>query len=150
MSLTREQARDEILTVLKTAWDAGVESAGVPIYYQNTEGDPANTQITGTTDPSSWARATLLHNIRRQGALSAATGHILYEIEGILTIQLFTPHGDGLLKSDKLSKIVEDAFDGVKTPSGVWFKNVRSNEVGPSGAWFQTNVVVEFNYDEIK
>jgi hypothetical protein len=45
---------------------------------------------------------------------------------------------------------VEQAFDGTKTEGGVWFRNARSNEVGISGAWHQTNFVVEFIYDTLR
>ena len=53
--------------------------------------------------------------------------------------------------SDQLATIVKDAFEGVATsPGRVLFRNVRYNEVGQDGQWFQQNVLADFEYDEVR
>jgi hypothetical protein len=32
----------------------------------------------------------------------------------------------------------------------VWFRNASAREVGPDRAWYQFNVTVDFEYDEVK
>ena len=73
-----------------------------------------------------------------------------YKRTGILIVQLFTGIGTGMSLSDKYSKIIVDSLDGKSTTSGVWLRNVRVNEVGRDGSWFQTNIFADFEYEEEK
>lgn len=151
MSATREVARNEIFAALKAAWDAGAGvTAGKVILWPNTPGSPPLQQEGDTSSPPFWARVKLDFTERGQGSLSGANGQTMYSQTGFLFVQLFEPSGKGLLITDKASKILFDAFDELKTASGVWFRRARSVEVGNEGNWFQTNFIVEFNYDEIK
>ncbi len=140
MSLTVSAARDEILTLFKTAWDAGAPA--VPVHYWD-----MSTDTPGTSN-AAWAAIRAQWTLGRQRGLSVGTKR--YEREGIVTVQIFTPFGSGLSQADDLSKIAYDAFEGVDTPNGVWFRNVRVNTVGQSGEWFQTNVIADFIYEEVK
>lgn len=141
MSATFEVATDEILALFKTAWDAQSLTA----IYQNT-GD--QDIPTGT---ASWARVNLQHIGGRQSSLAGAGSTTRWDRDGLLTIQVFTAVGEkGLSRAHQLGKVIADAYEGAATASGVWFRNVRLNEVGPDGEWFQVNVLIEFRYDEIK
>lgn len=148
MSLTYEQAYDEIHERFLAAWEGDPLSQDIPVLYWDTK-----SQIPGTGDsddnPDPWARITVQHSQGNQASLVNHLGRQRYEQTGVVTIQIFTPLGTGLSLNQKLSKIAADAFRGKKTPGGVWFRNVRPNEVGESGAWFQTNILAEFEYDEI-
>lgn len=144
--MNRSQARDEIYAVLKAAWD----TTGVTLLYSDVEGDIDSTQQPNKTEPQPFARATLSHNDRSQVALGNANGQIRYEAQGVLVVQIFTPLGEGLSNADSYAILIEDAFDGARTPGGARFKNVTSREIGSDGPWFQTNVTVEFYYDEVK
>lgn len=149
MSLTFTQARDEILTVFKTAWDAGIETTGKVVIYPD-----AKNQVPKTNDadsnPNLWARVSVVHDTGRQATLGGI-GNRLFQREGSVTVQVFTPIGTGLSIADKVYKIVVDAFEGKTSASGnVWFRNVRVNEIGPEGTWFQANIIADFEYDEQK
>jgi hypothetical protein len=63
---------------------------------------------------------------------------------------VFEPPGKGLSGATDLPKVIQDAFEGVATASGVWFRDVTVNEIGPDGDFFQTNIVAFFEYDEVK
>ena len=140
MSATFAQARDDILAVLKAAWDP----TGHPMAWPSVA-------FTGPPlPPSPWARASIAHNAGRQATLAGADGTRRWRRQGILTVQIFTGVGSGLAVSDSLSKIVVDAFEGATTPRQIWFRNVRLIEIGPDGDWHQVNVLVEFEYDEVK
>lgn len=139
MSLTYAEARDEIFAVFKTAWD----TTGYPAHYQDV-------RKRRSRDEEPWAVVTLNHSSGFQATLSGASGSRTFARLGFVTVQIFTPSGKGLQESYDLCKVVSDAFEGVSTPGGVWFRNVRLNEVGRDGEFHQLNVIAEFRYDEIK
>lgn len=139
MSLTLTQARDEIMAVFKTAWD----TTGYQVFYTD-QGGP------GPSNRDPWARALVQHNTGFEATLRGAEQTRRYRRLGLITVQLFTPAGDSLSSADTLGKLILDAFEGKATPGGVWFRNARYNEVGPDGDFYQCNVLVEFEYDEIK
>lgn len=138
MTATFAEAYGEILTKFKAAWD----TTGFDALYPNLAGDPP-------TDPAPWARVSISHSPGSQTLGDDTTGR-RYERYGLLLVQVFVPTGEGLPRALNLAKIITDAFEGATTPSGVWFRNVRVNEVGPDGSWYQVNVIAEFTYDEIK
>jgi hypothetical protein len=143
MSLTRKAAISEMATIFKTAWDT--TGYGTRVKYDN---------VGVTTVPPSgvepWARFTLRHAASEQATLSGVVGSRRFRRTGILVVGIFTPPGDGLSGATDLAKIIQDAYEGVTSPNGVIFRGVAINEVGPDGDFFQTNVVVNFEYDEVK
>ncbi len=139
MSATYAEAVDVILGLFKTVWD----TSGHIALYENVAGDIP-------TAVAPWARVTLRNVDGRQGSLAGALGVQRFDRDGLLTVQIFVPAGEGLSEAHTLSKIVADAYEGVAGDNGIWFRNVRVNEIGPDGDWFQTNVLVDFTYDEIK
>lgn len=145
MTATRTQARDEILDQFKTVWDADPESTGVLVRYPDKPSDPPSTQVP-------WARVTVQHNpTGGQVTLSGATGSRRFRRFGLVTIQIFTIFGEGLVKADELARVAQGAFEGVRTsPGGVIFRAVNAVEIGKSKEWFQTNVLAQFEYDEVK
>lgn len=140
-SCTYAQARDDVLAMVKTAWALAPETY-VMIW------DDLKGVIPTTMKP--WARTTLKHNDGRQATLCGDSGQKHFERNGILTIQLFTPSGDGLYAADSLIALFTAAFEGKQSSRGIWFKNVRINEIGEDGAFFQTNIIIEFEYYEVK
>lgn len=133
MSLTVEQARDEMTALFATAWSPRA------VVWDGVAGKPPNTR-------APWARFT----IRHADGGSAAIGNRRFRREGTIFIQLYAPVGDGLSALDPLTKIAMDAYEGQSTAGGAWFRDVRSREIGPDGDWYQVNVLVDFEYHEIK
>ena len=143
MSATVEQARNEIISTFKTAWDAGAESTGLNVLYWDTEGE--------VPDSGAYARVTVRHATGEQTTVGSAAGKRRYERAGTVTVQIFTEHNEGGTLSDKLVNIIENAFRGVTTsPGRVIFRRVRTNEIGQDSQWFQVNVLADFEYDEIR
>jgi len=138
------QARDEMCAVIQTAWDAtDAVTAGLPMLY------PDKAQKTPSN--GAYGRVTILHGGGGQATLSGETGARRFRHTGIVTVQVFTPIGDGLVLSDQIVQIVHDALAGTTTsPGRVHLRNVRVNEVGETGAWHQTNVLADFEYDEVR
>ncbi len=138
MSLTQAAARDEIQALFKVAWD----TTGLPLHYWDVSAD-----VPGISN-GAWASIQVQWLLGRQRGF--ATGTRRYEREGLVSISLYTPFGAGMQQSDDLSKTIYDTFEGVDTPNGVWFRNVRVITVGHSGEWFQVNILADFLYDEVK
>jgi hypothetical protein len=130
MSLTYLQARAEMFVLFKTAWD----TTGYPAHYDDV-------RISRSPDDSPWAVISVQHASGFQSAIGQ-----LFTRLGFLTVQIFTQSGKGLQEAYELCKIVSDAFEGTSTPGGVWFSNVRLNEIGRDGTFQQMNVIIDFNY----
>ncbi len=140
MSATYETANNEILGFFKAAWDP----TGLLALYPNVQGTKPSAQV-------AWARVTVSHGPGGQTALTGGLGSNRFDRFGLVTVQIFIPNGQGLSQGYILGKVIADAFEGKSTTSAIWFRNVTPpNEIGPSVEWFQINVTIEFEYDEIK
>ena len=138
------QARDEILGTFRTAWLADPISQDAPIFYwDRPDAEPPSS--------GSWCRITVRHARGEQATLSGETGQREFEHGGLVTVQIFAESGEGGTESDQLAAIAKNSFEGVTTsPGRVLFRNVRFNEVGQDGQWFQINVLADFEYDEVR
>ena len=141
--LRRTEARDAILTQFKTAWDADSVASLLPVFYRDAKRNGP------VSDLQPFARVSVVHATGQQDALANGYEQAIFKRQGVLIAQIFTLQGSGLTDSDYLAKVVADAFEG-QNNGDIWYRNVRINEVGPDGDRFQTNVVVDFQYDEIK
>lgn len=131
------EAEDEILTVYSTIATAeGVHTIWEDLPNQNPPQD--------NTTP--WARVVTKHGDGRQNALSNVNGKRRWGMTGMLIMQVFTPYGGGKVLSKQLAQKLINAFRGAK--GSVWYRNPRMKEVGKSGNYYQTNVMVDFEYDQ--
>lgn len=141
-------ARDAIIDHFKAAWDAMDLEVGesIPeVIY-----DDAENEIPDGRD--SWVRVSVRHAAGAQATLGGVGGR-RFRKTGDVTVYVFTPVGGGLTRNDALAKVAVDAFEGESTGGAggaIVFRNVRSQEIGRDGAWFQTNVIADFEYDGIK
>ena len=143
MTATAEQAKNEILAAHRTAWLASVDSQDYPIRYWDA------TYVDTPSTP--WANVTVRHQDGEQATLSNETGARRFRHFGVVTVQVFTFYGKGSTLRDALVAVTKNAFEGVTTsPGRVIFRNVRLNEVGQDGQWFQSNVLADFEYDEVR
>lgn len=140
MTATYEQAIDDIFTMFKTAWD----TTGYIVIYENTT--PSEKPSIGTP----YAKVFIRHTGGFQATLTGGIGTARYARLGVMTVQIFTPLGEGLSEGASLAKVLADAYEGAASPRAVWFRNVRLMEVGPTAEWFQHNFLVDFEYDEVK
>lgn len=134
-------ARDEIYGLLKAAVDASAY-ATVPVLYPDTVKD-------APSDGTSYLKAFADLTTERVASLGPISGR-RYRVSGLVQVQIFTPYGDGQATADLISGVVKAAFRGVNSTSDtIAFRNARVVDVGRDGAYLQTNVVAEFEYDEI-
>ena len=138
MNLTFAQANDDILALLKAAWDP----TGHEMFYDDIREQRE-------TDQTPWAQVVVRHAAGQQDTLGGI-GNRSFLRFGVVIVTINTPSGSGLSTAYALAKVVADAYEGVSSPNGVWFRNVRINELGRDGTFFQTNVLIDFEYTEIK
>jgi hypothetical protein len=144
---TIAQAKNDISEAFYNAWKADSLSKNIIVFFDKKDVDEDDKSA-----DQSWARFTIKHfdsQFSKQ-SLASSSGEKSYQRDGVVTVGIFTPIGEGVDLDSALASIVVNAFEGIDTPNGVWFRNVRFNEVGVSGAWFQTNVKANFNYSEHK
>ena len=55
---------------------------------------------------------------------------------------------DGLARD--YAQIVMNAFEGAATSKQIWFRGTELNIIGEDGAFWQVNVVINFEYDQVK
>lgn len=105
-----------------------------------------------------WARWRCQHVTGNQASLATVIGKRRWNRQGNIIVQVFTPLNASELSAYDTAEIVVGAYEGKTTPSGVWFRNVRVQEVSRdntgvvaanSSLWQQRNVVVDFLYDQI-
>ncbi len=138
---TIEEGRDAILGIFTTAWT----TTGYPVaQYDGTHGDAPNQK-----EP--WARVIVRHVGGGAASLGNFQGKKRWRRVGVMTAQLFAKaNQDGLTELDALAKLIQNAYESPADPGhGVWYRNVRVNEVGQDGDWFQFNVIADFTYDEV-
>lgn len=138
MSLTRQEAIDDMQTMFKGAWD----TTDLEAFYESVK-----KQRPG--DTSSWASVYIRHASGSQRTMGGI-GKRMFQRNGTVIISIFTLVGKGLSESNTLATLVTDAYEGLSSPNGVWFRNVTANEIGKESTFTQTNVLIEFEYTEIK
>lgn len=133
------EARDIVLTQLKTAWDA--QMSAPPLYYKD-QAEDAPQDV--------YAVATFRHSANAgQSSLTGDAG-TRYTSGGSLLVDIYTLEGKGMNSGDPYIKIVQGAFRGQKSiPDSVWFRAVRVAEQPRFGKHSKVRVVVDFEYDEV-
>lgn len=138
--MSPDEARDEMLAVFKAAWD----TTAVPnnVVYS----DVAGSKPFGD---AAWARVSIRHATGGQSSLIGDVGQKRHTETGTLWVQVFAPAGDGSVTAYSLATMVRNAYRAVRG-STVWYRNHRLQEAGSSGAFEQVNVLVDFNYDDVR
>lgn len=148
MTATYAEALDQIQDLFTTAWLANGTSAPFPIQYWDID-TPDPSAVDGDNNPPTFARIMIFHTNFPQVTLSNEGGASRYRAEGLVTVQVRTPKNDGQILAAELVEVVLDAFRKASTPGDILFRNVRPNEVGRNGIHFQTDVLADFEYDQV-
>lgn len=137
-------ARDAIIGTIRTAWLASGTTSSIALTYDNVADDKVGEDSSGL--PLPWARVTVRHLTSPQETLGGV-GNRKHLTEGLVTVQVFTPFGDGHAQADEIVQVLQGALRNVRVDD-LWFFDVRVNEIGRDGPWFNTNVVAGFRYEE--
>lgn len=142
MILKMSQADEEMAELFRVAWEV---TAGWKCDWPNHKsGDH------GELD--TWARWALDYADGRQATLGGKD-YRKFSKEGLIYINVYSPLGKGLVSARNASEVAIAAYEGKRTPSDVWFRDVRIDSEGHgrgSGkdkSWWTTVVVARFTYD---
>lgn len=141
MAQSYEEARNALSNFTRTQWEAAVAAAGhadAPLTYDNISFDPPE-------DLALWGRLTIHHLEGARASLGGASAR--FRRQGMVSIQVFTPIGEGTLLADRVGDPLVEAFEIPGQIDNIWFRNARMREVGSDGTAHQVNVEVEFIFD---
>ena len=145
MTLTLSAARDAVIKIVDDEWKSNGTTSSFEMQYDNVKGDKPG-EDGATTQAAAWGRTT----VRIISSPQITQGRRRYETTGALTVQVFTPFGDGHELGDAVVQVVLNILRAhVGDTTGLWFFDIVPNEIGQDGAWFQTNVVAGFRYQEL-
>lgn len=148
---TPTYARDYLYELCTMKWaDRG------PIEYEDRPQPPGDNNVIPPILSVDWMRLKMVHEQGRQATLTDKDGVSRYRRTGTFYAQTFSPLGSTLIGPEEGAMLIEDALQRPKKVTGVTrdhcvlLRNVRINEVGSDGHWYQFNVVADFEYDEVK
>ncbi len=147
MTATLEQARDDLLGVVQTFWNGEVTSPAKLLFEDKGGSRPIERDADNKVLP--WARANVRHSYGFQSGMSNSGGGHKFTALGMLTIELWYPAGKGHREVDLFAQLAVDDLRGTRTANGVILLNVRFVEMGQDGIWFRSNVLADFEYDQV-
>lgn len=101
-------------------------------------------------DSGPWARMTSRITASTQETLGRPTNR-RFERSGSLFVQIFDDVDAGTARSKTLAQTVLEGFEGVRlSNNSIRFYDVIPREIGPDGRWYQTNVEINFEFDETR
>lgn len=145
MITNMSDADKEMAELFRQAWEV---TAGYTT-------DWPNTKTVDHDEKDTWARWTLDYISGRQASLGGTTSR-KFDKRGLIYVSVFTPLGDGLANARDASQVALFAYEGKRTPSDVWFRNVRIESeghgqgTGRNKSWWTTLVVAEFIYEHLR
>lgn len=147
-------ARAEASAMFLSSWDTSQWlGQGLPFT------EPPLIRWEGIADPSEspspdapHARFTFDPMIGKQGSLAGDTGTRLWDELGLIMVQSFGPlsSGYGLQMAEYMAIMAQRVYQGKTSPNCMWFRNCRVVRVGASGAWYQYNTIIEFDYNQMR
>lgn len=146
MTVTKLSDADrEMAELFRQAWEV---TAGYDC-------DWPNTKVKDHAWNETWARWMLDYYGGGQSTFGK-TGQRKFTKEGLIFIDVFTPLGGGLAQARDAAQIAIFAYEGKRTQSDVWFRDVRIDSEGHgrgSGkdkSWWTTTVVARFTYEHLR
>ena len=140
---TYAEAASDIRSLFSDLW---VDTLSYPVEWPNETSAATLPPVTQTP----WGRMVVLHATGGQISLPAGKGQARYARGGVAIFQIFVASSLGTSQIYGLVKRITDLFDGKRGADGTYFRNTRIREIGTDGSWYQVNVYVDFDYEEVK
>ncbi len=147
MVSTDKEAVDDMLKMLRDAWLADVNTAPIPIRWDNVAATPPGaSDVNG--DPERFLDVEILHETETKTSLRGLEGS-RFEVEGTLMAAIHTGEGDAATAGLPLISVLMSTFRGKRSPLGVTYHNVQKTTVGQQGVWYVIMMTATFRYDLI-
>lgn len=99
-------------------------------------------------DGVKWVRLTIKFNSGNQDSLGRENNR-KFTKQGLIFVQVFTPSNKGTDDNDDLCNSSLNLLDGVRI-NDLWLYRGRIKTIGSDGEFYQQNVVVEFEFENIR
>lgn len=150
MTATAAQAIDEMMGVLNTAWLADADTLDLALLWEDVAIKPPVT-ADANAQAAPWGKGFIRHAAGGMASLTSETGKRRYRRTGTIVIQIFSPAGEGRTRNRVIAPVARDAYEAAQsTTLGIEYRNARIEDLGEDGTWYQSNVLVDFEYDEVK
>lgn len=106
-------------------------------------------RFTPPSIPASWIRITVIFNEGSQTTLGEK-GNRKFQKSGFVNVQVFTPVNKGTDLNDEMANNILVFLDGVSMDYGLWLYNGTIKTIGDRDDYYQQQVVVEFNFEDIR
>lgn len=95
-----------------------------------------------------WARFWKTNDAATQRSLSRPA---IFTTTGMLFVQIFAPASlkQAAIQGRALAMLARDAYRGITTPNGVWYRDVLIREMLPEPKWFPYRVSARYSFDEV-
>lgn len=133
---SQTDARERIYQAFVTGW-----GNRTPITLENERYSPAL--------DTAWVRLTVRHQIGVQESLGSV-GNRRFLRAGIIFLQIFTPLEAGMRAADGHVDFARGVLEGVTLTTGIRLYGASSQEIGAEDGWYQVNLEVSFEYEEVK
>jgi len=101
-----------------------------------------------------WINAIFQLNTEGQDAFSVGTSGVrLYRSQGMVFVAIYGPKVDpqAILKVQNLAIALRDRFRLSATSSnGVLYRNAQINTLPPESEWIKLQIMLEFDYEEVR
>lgn len=152
MTLTPQNARKELFTLVDTCWQAGAGAITTYVPEIRWQGVEEN-DLPGSD--KFWMRAST------QGVSNRQRGHRMpeagiskpiYDNIGFITLQIFAPMNsiDSYAKGELLAELGQGMFMASETGGAIWFRNPRIRELPHDGTWYRWNVIADYEFSQVK
>jgi hypothetical protein len=140
MSAAWDAAFQAIMDHFRAGWVSAPGVPRTPVHYPNAPFTPP--------DGAAWARLAILPGEGRRMSLGTGQSRLRRWV-GVVTVQVFTPFGQGDAGITALTDAAEALFDETRlTASGTLRFGVPTTRViGKSGSWWQQNMTCPFDRD---
>lgn len=105
-----------------------------------------NAPFTIPTDGSTWIRLTVLSG--QSNRLNINASQKKYRHIGVVVAQIFTKPGSGDKEARQVAEVVAAIFRSTQV-GGCLFKEPAATPVGTNDGWYQFNVSIPFDRDDV-
>lgn len=99
--------------------------------------------------PAPWVRVSVIFNDGSQTSLGEK-GNRRFQKSGFIVAQVFTPVNTGTDRNDEIAADSLVLLDGIAVGQGLWTHSGRIDTIGDKDDYYQQNVVVQFNFEDIR
>lgn len=107
-------------------------------------------KFTRPTPPALWHHVTVDLSPDNSQDTSGRPGNRKFLRRGILTVSVYTPINTGTDANDDSANAVIELFEAVRLDAELWTQTAQLNTIGSDGIYYQQDVVVVFEFEDIR